>query len=253
MDKLEKDLAGIEFDREIARDFLADAHAAMLLDSRPLLLSLFRWLRRYHAARGMRGEDLTLLIVELRRDDDGNRLTDHLLRLVAKDPRSSAIPGEDASLKGLADDRIVRGVDDRSEPGPLFFIVLTLADIDKSDHDTTDDTAHRAVRPDPHQKGLAVLSNRDFVLDHREGAQYLLRVALQIVVAEPVGDVGDRPAAVAGAYMEDLRQGGRKIPYAQLAIKKQRSDLCTVEKVLPYRCLPRLIFHYWHGAPNLLY
>jgi signal transduction histidine kinase len=62
MDQFEKDLAGIAFDADIARDFLADAHAAMLLDSRPLLVSLFRWLRRYHAARGMRAEDLTLLI-----------------------------------------------------------------------------------------------------------------------------------------------------------------------------------------------
>jgi hypothetical protein len=70
------------------------------------------------------------------------------------------------------------------------------------------------------------------VLDHREGAQHLLRVALQIVVAEPVGDVGDWPAAVAGAYMEDLRQGGREIPYAQVVVKKQRGDLRAVEKVL---------------------
>src|SRR5580693_7047031 len=166
-----------------------------------------------------------MLVKAVRRIQDRDRLADGFERCMVEELLGCTIPTDDNTVEVLTYDRVVGRVDDRSEPGPLFFVVSTLADIDESDHDTTDDTAHRAVRPDPHQKGRAVLSDRDFVLDHREGAQHLLRVALQIVVAEPVGDVGDWPAAVAGAYMEDLRQSGRKIPYAQLVIKKQRSDL----------------------------
>jgi signal transduction histidine kinase len=48
-----------EADPELIRDFLADAHAALLLNSRPLLASLFRWLRTYHTTRGMSSEDLS--------------------------------------------------------------------------------------------------------------------------------------------------------------------------------------------------
>jgi len=48
-----------EADPELIRDFLADAQAALLLNSRPLLASLFRWLRTYHTTRGMSSEELS--------------------------------------------------------------------------------------------------------------------------------------------------------------------------------------------------
>jgi signal transduction histidine kinase len=87
VDELEKDLDGIEFDREIALDFLADANAALVLNSRSLVLSLFSWLRRYQTSRGMPEEGLTCLIQalarELQRSTPGN-LAEEVVSLAAE-------------------------------------------------------------------------------------------------------------------------------------------------------------------------
>jgi MerR family transcriptional regulator, light-induced transcriptional regulator len=87
IDQLENEIDGIDFDREITSGFLADAHSASLLNSRLLLLSLFGWIRRYHAARGMSRENLTrlthALAEELRRSTPG-KFAEHILSLAAE-------------------------------------------------------------------------------------------------------------------------------------------------------------------------
>ena len=64
-------------------------------------------------------QDLLLFRVQLRRNDDRDRLADDLVSLVAKDARGTCIPGADLSVEGFADDRILRGVDDRGEERKL--------------------------------------------------------------------------------------------------------------------------------------
>ena len=83
-------------DREGDRDppaIFGDAHRVEVIDA---------------LATPQLGEDLLLFGVEPWRDDDGDWLADDLVRFVTEDPHSTAVPGEDASLERLADDRVVR-------------------------------------------------------------------------------------------------------------------------------------------------
>jgi signal transduction histidine kinase len=74
--QLEKDFDGMEFDRDVSQHFLADAYAALRLNSRPLLRNLFSWLRRYHTTRGMSCDDLRRLIEALAHELSRSTSTD---------------------------------------------------------------------------------------------------------------------------------------------------------------------------------
>jgi hypothetical protein len=49
-----------------------------------------------------------LFVPELLRNDDRDRLADHLLRRVAEQPPRTAVPRRDASVERFADDRVFR-------------------------------------------------------------------------------------------------------------------------------------------------
>ena len=60
-------------------------------------------------------QDLRQLVGALRGDDDGDRPTDRLVRRVAVEPLGPRVPAHDRPVERLADDRVVRRVDDRGE------------------------------------------------------------------------------------------------------------------------------------------
>jgi hypothetical protein len=72
------------------------------------------------------GEDVVLLVLQLRRDDPLDGLPDHLLGRVAEHPRRAGIPRGDDAAERLADDRVVRGRNDCGQPRRLDFRVLPL-------------------------------------------------------------------------------------------------------------------------------
>src|SRR5689334_5763111 len=71
-------------------------------------------------------EDLGLLAQAVRRDEDGDGVADGFGGAVAEDPLGPLVPSADDALERLADDRVVRRLDDSREPGAKF-IVLSLA------------------------------------------------------------------------------------------------------------------------------
>src|SRR5207248_9230825 len=60
-----------------------------------------------------------------------DRLADDLLRGITVELLGSTVPTGDDTVEVLADDRILREVDDRGEPRPHLFLTLALGDVDK--------------------------------------------------------------------------------------------------------------------------
>src|SRR5215468_11660388 len=52
-------------------------------------------------------QDLQFLRMQLRGHDDGDRLANHLVRLIAEDARGATVPRKDATFESLADDRVI--------------------------------------------------------------------------------------------------------------------------------------------------
>jgi hypothetical protein len=77
------------------------------------------------------GEDVVLLVVQLRRDDAGDRLADHLLGGIAEQAQRRGVPRGHPTLGRLADDGVVGGRDDRGEPRRMHFIGVPLGDVDE--------------------------------------------------------------------------------------------------------------------------
>jgi hypothetical protein len=62
------------------------------------------------------GQDFAFVRVQVRRDELVNRRADHLGGGVPEDPLGRRIPGENGPVEGLADDGVVRRLDDGGEP-----------------------------------------------------------------------------------------------------------------------------------------
>src|SRR5262249_27422021 len=76
---------------------LCDAHRLVMIDAPAPLQP-----RQY----------LMLFPLQLRWNDPKDRLTDHLARLIAENPRRADIPRGDAPFESFADDRVVGGKND---------------------------------------------------------------------------------------------------------------------------------------------
>src|SRR6185369_206605 len=68
-------------------------------------------------------QDFRFFLEMIRRNENGYRLADNLLRSISKDPLRTAIPARNDAIQILADDRIVRRFDDgREKRGGLQFM-----------------------------------------------------------------------------------------------------------------------------------
>src|SRR6266700_898702 len=74
-------------------------------------------------------DDRVLLVETITRNQDRNRLADDTLGHVAKQPFGSAIPAGDDPVEIDAEDCIVGGLDDGSEPLRDLVRLLTLGDV----------------------------------------------------------------------------------------------------------------------------
>src|SRR5262249_8807305 len=61
------------------------------------------------------GEDLALLVQAIRRDDEIDPLPDRFGGRIAEDALRARVPARDDAVERLADDGVVRGLDDRRE------------------------------------------------------------------------------------------------------------------------------------------
>jgi hypothetical protein len=76
-------------------------------------------------------KDLSLLVLQLRRNDPGDRLANHLVRVITEYAGCTGIPGGDLAFQALADDGVIRGVDDGSEPFQLNICLMALRNVHK--------------------------------------------------------------------------------------------------------------------------
>lgn len=76
-------------------------------------------------------ENCRFLAPAFRGDQDGDWLADHLFSQIAEQALRAAIPGRDVAFEILAQDRIIGGLDDGSEPLLNLLGMLLLGDIDQ--------------------------------------------------------------------------------------------------------------------------
>jgi hypothetical protein len=98
-------------------------------------------------------QDGLLFVATVRWDDDRDRLADGLLRPVSENPLGTAIPGLDDSVQVLADDRVVRIVDDGCQTSDGLradgllrargTLALSLPNVAKHDHGREGRRRHR--------------------------------------------------------------------------------------------------------------
>jgi hypothetical protein len=83
-------------------------------------------------------ENPLLFLVQLGRDDAGDRLADHLARFVAEQALGGGVPRGDHAVDGLADDRVVGRGDDGREARSLHLAHVPIGDVheqvDAGDH-----------------------------------------------------------------------------------------------------------------------
>ena len=85
-----------------------------------------------------------LLVLQILRDDDGDRFADDLLRRITEQPSGARIPADDDAVEVFADDRIVGQFDDARELPARLFALPLLGDVEKR-RDPAADVAVRIV------------------------------------------------------------------------------------------------------------
>ena len=85
-----------------------------------------------------------LLVLQILRDDDGDRFADDLLRRITEQPSGAGIPADDDAIEVFADDRIVGQFDDARELPARLFTLPLLGDVEKR-RDPAADIAVRIV------------------------------------------------------------------------------------------------------------
>ena len=128
---------------DVVRDFRrADDAPARVLDRRDgerhvdecaVLPPPHGFVRGDHLAAFHPPEDLGFLVFALGRNEDRDRLPDHLRRGVAEHPLRAFVPGGDDALERLADDRVVGKFDHRCEPRVRFLEFAALGGISGND------------------------------------------------------------------------------------------------------------------------
>ena len=71
-----------------------------------------------------------------------------------------------------------------------------------------------------------------FSLDGHQSGQYLLRILLKTIIAEPMGEVRERPPPVHGAHVEEFAGPWREAHDAKLPVQKYGSDVGSGQQVL---------------------
>ena len=79
-------------------------------------------------------QDFWFLIHTILWNEDGDRFANDLFRCVAEQPLGTAIPTGDDAVETLADNRVVRRLDDRCQPLRIQIGALAFTDIDQHVH-----------------------------------------------------------------------------------------------------------------------
>ena len=168
----------------------------------------------------------------VRGDDQVQRAADRLAGRVAVDPLRPGVPARDDPVERLADDAVLRRVDDGGQPLALLLRPLEPRDVEIGEDDAVDHVLHRPIGEDPLQvPGVPVLAPH-LPLARGERAQHLADVLHQVAAREAGDDVGDRPAEVAVDQPEDLDGGGGELLDPQLAVDEDGGDAGALEEVL---------------------
>ena len=103
---------------------------------------------------------------------------------VAVELLGTGVPAGDQTRQIVADDRVLRSLDDRCQQPAGLFVLLALGDVDEGDHGTIDDVVQVTIRPDLHQVAGATLGHRHLALDGDQATQHLLHVLPQPVAGQ---------------------------------------------------------------------
>ena len=95
-----------------------------------------------HLAPAQPRQDLALLVMQLGRDEAGDRLADHLVRRIAENAGRTGVPRGDPALQRLADDGVVGGRDDCRKPRQLHVGFAPVGDL----HQEIDGTGDPPLR-----------------------------------------------------------------------------------------------------------
>ena len=128
----------------------------------------------------------------------------------------------------------------------LLLASLEGRDVNKGDDNPFDPILRGAERTEA-EHIPAIARGFYLALHRREPAQNLLGILHKAVVLQSVGEMADRPAAIAGHDVDDIAHARRKTLNAKRAIQEKRADIRGAQQVFQLlvgaRDLVQLSFH----------
>ena len=146
-------------------------------------------------------------------------VADDLVGAVAEDSFRAGVPGVDATRVVHREDGVIEGaVDEEAEAflagGAAELGLAARGHVLEHQDDAVDAIVDGAVRTDPHHVPAAV-DRLDFPVDAVQLAQHLVHVAIDLVVAQAMGDIRKRPADVGMEHVEEVAGARRRQLHAQ--------------------------------------
>ena len=177
-------------------------------------------------------EDRPELMQALRRDDEVDRTADSLFCGIAVARLRAGVPARHDPVQRLAQDGVLRRLDDARQMRSLVLHPPQLGDVDERHHHSVDDVVPRPEREDAQDVPGVAVRQPHLPLLERQTAQHVTDLRGQIAaVDEPRGDVVDQPADVAVDQPEDIGGGGGEFLDAQIAADEDRGDPGALKEV----------------------
>ena len=183
-------------------------------------------------------QNFRFLVLQVFRNDDGDRLADHLLGRIAEQPLGARIPADDDAVQILADDRIVGGFDNTGELPARLLALALLGDVEQRRDPAASVALRIELGPIGDVKAApAGLGEIEFAFEfQRLAAQHLLNIRTQRVETLLPDHFRDRLADdIVARPADHLRVGLADEAVSQIAAASHQHEGRAIDDGLQFR------------------